>query len=275
MELVLNKKGALPKVGSLTYRREIKLFEEFLKREGKGKSPVEILDSYFSWRKRKFSPSTFLVSKYALKKALMRGASDPLVRAGIEQYFRELKDPKTKRSVSSHEILSPEEIKEILEKAKPRERLFIEFLWKTGVRVSEMVNIRLKDCRRKGEYVYIRILGKGRKEREVFIPFSLFQEIRNEFQGEEWLFETQEGNPFRRQRVWEYIKKAGRRIGREDIHPHTLRHSFASLLVKKRVDIRAVSRYLGHSSITITSDFYLHNELAPEDVEKVFEEVGA
>ena len=145
--------------------------------------------------------------------------------------------------------------------------LKIQFLASTGLRIDEMLSIRIADCRWRGDYVFIRITGKGKKQREVFVPAKLVTDVTFAFGSRNLLFTTKTGRKMDPANVWREIRKVGERIGRPDVHPHLFRHSFATnTLLRKGKSLKSVSRYLGHSTTSITADMYIHDSLAPEDL---------
>ena len=195
-------------------------------------------------------------------------AMDTLSRFEMESTLKEVKGiKKSTWEVDSDRTLSIEEIRRLLrdEEIPTRVRLFIEFLVTTGTRVSEMATIRLSDVKEEPEYVSVRIVGKGSKERFLKLRHVLIGRIRSEFRGSTWLFETQDGGHFSRQYISWQIFRAGRRIGRS-ISAHTLRHTFATIQITKNRKVKAVSTYLGHASTSITQDMYVHEELDLDDL---------
>jgi integrase/recombinase XerD len=179
--------------------------------------------------------------------------------------------PKTTRKLP--DTLNHEEIDLILESIDKstyegyRNYVIIELLYACGLRVSELVNLQLNDIYVEEEY--IRVIGKGNKER--LIP--IHQQALNSIQTykEEWrnqikvqsskanlLFLNRRGGQLSRQMVFlmlkDYTIKAG--ISKR-ISPHTLRHSFATQLIDRGANLRAVQSMLGHKSIT-TTEIYTH-----------------
>jgi len=123
--------------------------------------------------------------------------------------------------------------------------------------------------------VRLTIIGKGNKERKVDIEKSLFEAIRAMFRGETWLFQTKGGKPYRTTYVSYEIIKAGKRILGRRISAHSMRHSFATLAIRDGASIKAVSKYLGHSSTAITMDMYVHESLEKEQkVRRSFDRGG-
>ena len=181
-----------------------------------------------------------------------------------------LESPQTGKHLP--EVLSIEEV-DMLEAAidctkweGQRNRAMIEMLFSCGLRVSELVNLKLSDL-----YLderFIRVLGKGNKERLVPISPRAIDELymwfdqRNEMKikpGEEdYVFLNRRGAHLTRTMVLIFIKDYARDAGiRKTISPHTLRHSFATSLLEGGADLRAIQAMLGHESIG-TTEIYTH-----------------
>ncbi|HOJ50317.1 MAG TPA: tyrosine-type recombinase/integrase [Spirochaetota bacterium] len=144
-----------------------------------------------------------------------------------------------------------------------RDRTMLESLYSLGLRVSEMINLKIDDIDMDEKIV--RIIGKGNKER--IVPFgSVFLnlvkryilESRPYFLGKkkDFLFFTRLKKPFSRIAVWKIVKKYTDNMNK-NVSPHTFRHSFATHLLLGGADIRIIQQLLGHSSITTTS-IYTH-----------------
>ncbi|MDR3253814.1 MAG: site-specific tyrosine recombinase XerD [Endomicrobium sp.] len=144
-----------------------------------------------------------------------------------------------------------------------RNRAMLELLYATGLRVSELINLKfsninLKDC-------FLRVIGKGSKER--LIPFgdkakyfiNIYLSKRKPSSGEEnHIFISRLGKKLSRIEFWRQLKNIAKNAGiNKNITPHTLRHSFASHLLAGGADIRFVQEMLGHTSIT-TTQIYTH-----------------
>jgi integrase/recombinase XerD len=134
----------------------------------------------------------------------------------------------------------------------------IEFLFKTGLRVSEAINVRLKDIKPMGDVARIRLIGKGSKERFARPSRELIARIRDHFQGTEYLFEHG-GRRYTREHVSTSIHRIGMAILGRAISAHSLRHSVATHLYKETHNLVAVQRFLGHTSSTTTAQFYVHD----------------
>ncbi len=171
-------------------------------------------------------------------------------------------------------VLSKEEIERLI--GSPdlktelgiRDRAIIETLYATGTRVSELVNLKKRDLIR-SENV-IRVFGKGSKERIVPIGDIALEwierydsSVRSKLEkeksgGNDFLFLNFRGSRLSRISVWRMLQKYARDANiKKQIHPHTLRHTFATHLLEGGADIRAVQEMLGHSDIG-TTQIYLH-----------------
>jgi len=183
--------------------------------------------------------------------------------------------PRTGRKLT--EFLSINEVERLIgaiDLSKPegeRNKAMIETLYGCGLRVSELVNLKIS-CIYFNEG-FIRITGKGDKER--LVPFSgkalkqinlYLHEIRSHADikkgNEDFLFLNRRGSKLTREMIFMIIKDLAKVAGiKKTIGPHTLRHSFATHLVEGGADLRAVQEMLGHSSIT-TTEIYTHLDRA-------------
>lgn len=148
-----------------------------------------------------------------------------------------------------------------------RDKAMLELLYASGLRVSELVNLKLFELNLKEGLV--RVLGKGSKERlipigEIAIDWLIqyLNESRNKLLQEkasDYLFVTQFGSAMSRQMFWQVIKKYARacNIAANRISPHVIRHAFATHLLNNGADLRSVQNLLGHSGIK-TTERYIH-----------------
>ena len=144
-----------------------------------------------------------------------------------------------------------------------RNRAILETMYAAGLRVSEICSLRLGDIELDAGILTCK--GKGDKTRKVPIGKSAVEWLksylvlrrRKEHIEIQNLFVTNTGNPVTRQEVFRMVKECGEKIGREDVSPHTLRHSFATHLIQNRADVRSVQQMLGHADIS-TTQIYTH-----------------
>ena len=169
-------------------------------------------------------------------------------------------------------VLSVEEVLAILDSvdlSKPeghRNRAILEVLYSCGLRVSELVNLKISDIF--PDEQFIRVFGKGSKQRLVPIgepalkAIRLYREIRDAGPvtkaAEDILFLNRMGGKLTRERIFLIVKEQAAAAGiHKEISPHTFRHSFATHLVENGADLRVVQEMLGHKSI-LTTEIYTH-----------------
>ena len=145
-----------------------------------------------------------------------------------------------------------------------RDKAMLELLYATGLRVSELVGLTLPQLRLDGGFLVA--FGKGSKERIVPVGEAAegwlgryLKEVRPRLARgrHETVFVNRFGDPMTRQGFWKILAAYGRRVGISGLHPHVLRHSFATHLLEHGADLRAVQMMLGHSDIT-TTQIYTH-----------------
>ncbi len=182
-----------------------------------------------------------------------------------------LESPKLGRKLP--DVLSTEEIDAIIaqidlsKKEGARNKAIIETLYSCGLRVSELVNLKLSELF--FDEGFIKVIGKGNKQRLVPIGSAAVKyiniyknEIRNHLvidkKHEDFLFLNNRGKQLTRVMIFTIIKRLCEKAGiKKKISPHTFRHSFATHLVEGGADLRAVQEMLGHASIT-TTEIYTH-----------------
>jgi integrase/recombinase XerD len=144
--------------------------------------------------------------------------------------------------------------------------LIIRFLAKTGLRISEFTGIKNKDIiDYDPKNKQVRITGKGKKERFIFIENEFYREIKSIYPDNdkvEFLFYTIRLHRYDRKVLWKQIKNEFWRKAEIKVHPHLLRHFFATHKIHvERQDIKAVSKFLGHSDVAITLNSYVDTAL--------------
>jgi len=193
-----------------------------------------------------------------------------------------LESPKTWRALPKY--LTVEEVDRLLQQpdlGKPqgiRDRAMLEVLYAAGLRVSELVRLKLNDFN--FDAGFLRTLGKGGKERIVPVGDSALEALsvyleqaypkyRDKNPTTPYLFLSQKGGAMTRQNFWILVEKYGRRIGLASrLSPHVLRHSFATHLLENGADLRAVQLMLGHVDIS-TTQIYTH--VTRERLRKVYQ----
>lgn len=255
------------------YMHDLEKFTTFLKESKGANTPADItlkeLESFVQWIHEMGMTVTSqarIISgirsfyKYCLVEQLVK--ADPTLM---------LEAPKTTRKLP--DVLSFDEIEKIiasLDLSKPeggRNKAIFETMYSCGLRVSELVNLRISNLFM--DVGFIKVLGKGDKERLVPIgrdAIKYIQIYRNNIRNhigiqsgeEDILFLNRRGHRLSRVMIFLILKDLVKKAGIEkNISPHTFRHSFATHLVEGGADLRAVQEMLGHESIT-TTEIYTH-----------------
>lgn len=262
-----------------SYSIDLKKFQDFLSLKNKNFASftrADVVDFIETLRNKGYSISStcrFISSIKSLCKYLI-----------IENVIKE--DPSEnlqtpKRWERLPKSLTVSEVRSFLELDTPidkptmmRDSVMLELLYSSGLRVSELVSLKVEDINL--EAGFIRVLGKGSKERVVPVNIRAIgrlrgylnkarQEILKKRQSS-YLFVTGRGRSLTRQRFWQTIKTLGRKKG-IDLSPHTLRHSFATHLLEGGADLRSVQKMLGHSDISTTQ---IYTKVTTERLKKVY-----
>ena len=255
------------------YLHDVEMLTEFLQASKKMMTPAEVelkhLQDFLKW-------VTELGLTPASQARVISGLRSFYTFCLLEQISKNnptelLEAPKLKRALP--EVLTFEEIELMISKidlSKPegnRNKAILETMYSCGLRVSELVNLKLSCLYT--DVGFIRVTGKGDKERLVPIGSDAVKYLsiyRNTIRvhvpvkkGEEDIvFLNRNGSRLSRVMIFMIIKDLGKKAGiKKNISPHTFRHSFATHLVEGGADLRAVQEMLGHESIT-TTEIYTH-----------------
>lgn len=220
----------------------------------------------------------------------------------VDTAFAQIKTGKPDPKISDERILEEHEIDILLSGGEYYDKrikdtvflapdvdvfLVIQWLKETGMRISELITLELDAFRKMKEnysekslknipaqFYQFSFIGKGKKQRTNFILEEIYQETKSHYRGFTYLFEfsrTVKRYSFSEKetvRKWishqlnSYSKKV---LGRE-INPHDFRHYFATRLLSEGKSLKSIAQWLGHSSTTVTSDMYIHDELRPDDI---------
>ncbi len=228
-----------------SYATDLKGVADFFKSRGISKESLIELNELLAAKGYK-------ETTYNRKISTLRSFLKFLYKNGfIEFDFTTLKNKRVKR-------IPPKYIpKNIIENAisEDRDGLIIRVMYATGLRISEVVKLKVSDIM--FDSGFIRVKGKGKKER--FVPVDaktlslLFEYLKSRGVGlkSDFVFLSNRKKPFTRQGLWKLIKKRFRKFG-FDIKPHMLRHMFATHMLENGANIRAVQEMLGHESIVTT-----------------------
>jgi len=176
--------------------------------------------------------------------------------------------PYPKKVLHLPQVLSQEEVARLIDAAEfPFHRILLMTLYATGARRAEVAHLKIGDIDSQRMVIHIRG-GKGRKDRDVMLSPKLLEALREYWRGlrrkpTEWLFPGNRwhtgSSPVTTKVLWTACQRAAKRAGLEhkQIHPHTLRHCFATHLLEAGADLRTIQMLLGHRDLEETT-IYLH-----------------
>ncbi len=277
--LVRIEHAALSIAESETAHREVRLFFSFL-REHELDFSDHAVNKYVDDLSGRLTRQEIAASTYALKTSILRSTLRGLLRRSqieldgrtvlaVEHLLSRI--PSVRRAASRSQV-SPDDIPDaeatqsLIDAAEPTLALMIEFLALTGCRISEALSARHSTCSDRGRgLVAVRILGKGRKEREVLIPQQLYRRIRECFAGREYLFEHHQ-KPYSRVATTNRNRSLSMRVLGREFSAHSFRHRFATERIAATGKIRAVADYLGHSDPATTLRMYVHERLNDDEL---------
>ena len=249
----------------MSYKRDLEKVQHFMESRGihetSDVSKQDLQDYVKYLQDNKFAAAT--VSRNI---ASLKAFYHYMVQEGIiaEDISDALKAPKIEKKIP--EIMSPDEVVRLLEQPSGssskeiRDKAMLELLYATGIRVTELITLKVSDVNMPMSFILCRDRNKER-----IIPFGA--EAKNaltryldgtrdemlENKASDVLFANCSGQPMSRQGFWKLIKYYAKKADiKADITPHTLRHSFAAHLVENGADLRSVQEMLGHSDISTT-----------------------
>ncbi len=263
-----NKKTSLNT--ELSYKRDLNKMMQYMNKQGvfhTSEITKTHLTSYLDHLNQSGFAAATVSRHIASLKAYFHFLSE--MKADLDDITFILKAPKIEKRVP--EVLSSDEVVQLLNQPKAdtpkeiRDKAMLETLYATGIRVSELISLKLSDinlhqghliCRDYNKERMIPLGTQARKALSRYIDHSRC--ILLEDEDEETLFVNCAGQPMSRQGFWKIIKQYSKKAGiKADITPHTIRHSFAAHLVENGADLRSVQEMLGHSDIS-TTQIYAH-----------------
>ena len=186
------------------------------------------------------------------------------------ELLKKLKKIQYKTSKEVHVPLTLDDIKKVVlgKHNDPdhivKMRMMIEFLMTSGLRVSEIISIKHNDIIDfNNKTKKIRIIGKGKKERFIYIESKMIDRIYKIFPEEnQYLFYSKKNTKYCRQHMWRLIRKIFEEKTGKTVWPHMIRHFFVTYKISiEKQDIKAVSRYVGHSDVSTTIGMYVDTSL--------------
>jgi integrase/recombinase XerD len=246
-----------------TRRAYLMAIEQFAKHFGRspdrlGLDHVRDFQTHL-FRVRKLKPSTVAVRTAALRFLFV---------TVLKRRWTVAETPYPKHPQTLPTVLTQDEVARLIDAAvTPLHRIILMLLYSTGLRRAEATHLKVRDIDSKSMVVHVQG-GKGRKDRDVMLSPKLLDELRQYWRGlkhkpRTWLFpggraHSRIAQPITEKVVWHACRQAAKRAGLDKhIHPHTLRHSFATHLLEAGVDLRTIQLLMGHSDLKATT-VYLH-----------------
>ena len=265
------------------YRQDLTSFIRFLQKENLTSWPTKVLDiDAFLAEQRDQKKAASSISRLITS---LRKFYQWLVRQNIQKLnpMLEIDSPKKRRTLPV--ALTVNEVNKLLQqpdtkkKLGLRDRALLETLYATGIRVSELINLKFTDLHE--ELRLVKVFGKGSKERlipisEVALSWidSYKEKVRDPLilkigKNTDFIFLNSRGSSLTRQAVWQIIKHYCKMAGiQKNVTPHTLRHTFATHLLENGADLRVVQEILGHSDISTTQ---IYTNLSQKHILQVYE----
>lgn len=255
-----------------SYVGDVRAFQQFLTERAKDESLPLSCFSFVRY-KQYLLDSQFAVTTINKKINSLKVYNDFLQKKGVvpESYIQLKKDRVQIAAGSEHIVtaLSEKEVEKLLffledrTKVNLRTKLAAYLLLYTGIRVSELVNIKLADLDRLTATMIVR--GKGGKIREISLRQDVLLLINEYVKGErtkfrfhdsEYLLVSQLAKKLHRDAIRDWLASISDKVGAK-LHPHLFRHTFATRLLRKGVDLTTVSKLTGHSTVNMTAKFYI------------------
>ena len=265
------------------YKQDLSSFINFLQKENLTSWPTKAIDiDAFLAEQRDQKKATSSISRLI---SSLRKFYQWLVRQNIQKLnpMLEIDSPKKRRplpvALTTVEVTDLLKQPDIKKKLGLRDRALLETLYATGIRVSELINLKFTDLHE--ELKLVKVFGKGSKER--LIPISKValswinsykEKVRDPLilkvgKNTDFIFLNSRGGSLTRQAVWQIIKHYCKLAGiQKNVTPHTLRHTFATHLLENGADLRVVQEILGHSDISTTQ---IYTNLSQKHIIQVYE----
>ncbi len=244
------------------YRRDLSVFLDFADKDIEQIERNDINSYILQLRDKKYNPRSVMRKIASLRGFFKWLCANEYIKKNPAQLLEQPKLPKR-----LPKVMTFEEITSILNSdLNKEEAVIVELLYDCGLRVSELVNLKLNNIDVNSKY--IQCIGKGSKERLVpfgrkgqnilkqYLKYREMIVLKNNITSNKTLLLKENGKPITRQDVYNFIRKQGEKINKH-ISPHTLRHTFATHLLENGADLRVVQELLGHSDVS-TTQLYTH-----------------
>lgn len=251
------------------YHNDLKKLQSFLEKQGinsVAKISETNLNSYvLSLEKEGLSPASVTRNIAAMKAFLLYLVKQQVIQGDPSE---RIKPPKVQKKIP--QILDISVIDKLIEqpdlktKKGIRDRAILELLYATGVKVTEMISIKVTDINLNARYITCterkeRNIPFGNSAKEALIEYL---KVRSEYfdkSNSEYLFLNTNGEQLSRQGLWKILKVYAKKVGLTSINPNVIRHSFAAHMIDNGADLVSVQEFLGHSDITTTQLYMSQN----------------
>jgi integrase/recombinase XerD len=270
------------------YRNDLAQLEEYLDSKRNGAALAwgninqsQVLDYILYLKSHSYAEATVARKVAAVKSFFAYLQAEGKVKTNPTET---LASPKVGKSLPKP--LTVQEIDELLEQPArrntpeaKRDRAMLELMYATGLRVTELVSLDLVDIQAEGEKPFVRLMGKGNRERQIPLLEQPAQEVSDYIRfarprlvgerGETALFVNRRGDRLTRQGFWLILKGYANEAGIAGrVTPHTLRHSFATHMLRGGMDIHKVQELLGHANISTTQ---VYTQVSREHIREAYE----
>jgi site-specific recombinase XerD len=237
-----------------TYKAELSYFLKYFENTDLKTVTKEQIENYIY----------YLISKYKIGESKQNTAINA-IKFYYEQVLRMPREyydiQRPKRAKTLPNVLSQEEILQLINAPDNlKHKAILYTIYSCGLRLSELLNLRIADIHSKDAYVYIKG-AKGKKDRRTLLSGNLLNLLRKYYRAYQpayWLFEGQDGGKYSAASVQKIFRRAQQKSGVNPWStPHTLRHSFATHLLESGVNLRNIQTLLGHES-SKTTEVYTH-----------------
>ncbi|HWO73331.1 MAG TPA: site-specific tyrosine recombinase XerD [Dehalococcoidia bacterium] len=270
------------------YRNDLTQLEDFLAERNQGRRPDwadvdqnQVLDYILHLKSKTYREATVARKVAAVKSFFSFLQAEGKLKLNPTE---QLASPKVGKVLPKP--LTVQEIDELLEQPArrntpeaKRDRAMLELMYATGLRVTELVSLDLDDIQLDVEKPFVRLVGKGNRERQIPLLDQPVQELREYIRyarprlvgerQETALFVNRRGERLTRQGFWLILKGYAAEAGiQERVTPHTLRHSFATHMLRGGMDIHKVQELLGHANISTTQ---VYTQVSREHMREAYE----
>ena len=260
--------NALSEESQKAYQSDYNIFFEFIKKDVKRVNANDILLYIEHLRKNKYKANSVNRKIAALSKMFKVMIYAGEIKQNPVETLKQFKNISMKVNREIRISLTMDDVRKAIKKGRGQNEqiiMIVRLLAMTGLRISELINIKKEDIKNYDRLnMIVRVIGKGRKERYIYIPKKIMAEIDVLWPDSkfEYLLYTRRKNPYNRHVLWVQIRDFFHFTINKTVHPHMLRHAFITQKISvERQDIKAVSRYAGHTDVATTLNMYVDKAL--------------